>query len=91
MRKWTVKGFERYLIFYRYTDEYVEVVRVIHAARDIPSIFGIGIAIAAPPQRCKSAIAVLNERGDRIELLGGNRDVTNQCDQQYQLTALEAP
>jgi hypothetical protein len=40
-RKWTVKGFKRYLSFYRYTDEYVEVVRVIHAARDIPSTFRI--------------------------------------------------
>jgi hypothetical protein len=32
-----------------------------------------------------------NERSDRIKSLGGNRDVTNQCDRQYQLTALEAP
>jgi hypothetical protein len=41
MRKLTVKGFGRYLISYRYTDEYVEVVRVVHAARDIPSTFRI--------------------------------------------------
>ncbi|GAB1540695.1 type II toxin-antitoxin system RelE/ParE family toxin [Scytonema sp. NUACC21] len=39
MRRWAVKGFERYLIFYLYTDEYVEVVRVIHAARNISAIF----------------------------------------------------
>jgi toxin ParE1/3/4 len=39
MRKWAVKGFDRYLIFYRYSDEYIEVVRVIHAARDISAIF----------------------------------------------------
>jgi hypothetical protein len=59
-----------------------------------------GGAIAASPQRCKRAMVaprtallhrLWNERGDRIELLGGNRDVTNQCDQKYQLTALEAP
>jgi hypothetical protein len=92
MRKWTVKGFEKYLLVSQYTDEYVEAVRLIHAVRDIPSIFGItGNSDRRPTQRCKRAIAVLNERSDRIELLGGNRDVTNQCDQQYQLTALEAP
>jgi toxin ParE1/3/4 len=39
IRKWSVKGFERYLIFYRYFDEYIEVVRVIHFARDISAIF----------------------------------------------------
>lgn len=39
MRKWAVKGFAKYLIFYLYTDEYIEIVRVIHAARDISAIF----------------------------------------------------
>jgi toxin ParE1/3/4 len=39
LRKWAVKDFKKYLIFYRYDDESIEVVRVVHAARDIPAIF----------------------------------------------------
>ena len=38
IRIWLVKGFEKYLIFYRATDERVEILRVLHAARDIDSI-----------------------------------------------------
>ena len=38
VRIWLVKGFEKYLIFYRATDELVEILRVLHAARDIDSI-----------------------------------------------------
>jgi len=38
IRIWLVKGFEKYLIFYRATDDLVEVLRVLHAARDIDSI-----------------------------------------------------
>ncbi len=34
IRKWTVKGFKKYLIFYRYDDEIIEILRVIHASRD---------------------------------------------------------
>src|SRR5258705_1545122 len=37
-RIWPVKGFDQYLIFYRATDELVEILRVLHAARDIDSI-----------------------------------------------------
>ena len=37
-RIWLVKGFEKYLIFYRATNEVVEVLRVLHSARDIDSI-----------------------------------------------------
>jgi toxin ParE1/3/4 len=38
LRQWPVKGFDQYLIFYR-ADEYtVEVVRVLHGARDIAAI-----------------------------------------------------
>jgi toxin ParE1/3/4 len=33
-----VNGFEKYLIFYRATDELVEILRLLHAARDIDSI-----------------------------------------------------
>ena len=38
-RVWRVEGFERYLIFYRPVGSGIEVVRVLHAARDFPTIF----------------------------------------------------
>jgi toxin ParE1/3/4 len=38
IRMWLVQGFEKYLIFYHTTDERVEIVRVLHAARDIDSV-----------------------------------------------------
>jgi toxin ParE1/3/4 len=38
VRIWFVKGFDKYLIFYRATNELVEIVRVLHAARDIDRI-----------------------------------------------------
>lgn len=38
LQKWSVKGFEKYLIFYRLQDDRLEVVRILHAARDIPTI-----------------------------------------------------
>lgn len=38
LQKWSVKGFEKYLIFYRLQDDRIEVVRILHAARDIPTI-----------------------------------------------------
>ena len=39
LRQWSIHGFERYLIFYRETDTGIEVVRVLHGARDIQRIF----------------------------------------------------
>ena len=41
LRKWAVKGFENYLIFYLDGAEIVEIVRILHAARDIPTILAI--------------------------------------------------
>ncbi|WP_199348910.1 type II toxin-antitoxin system RelE/ParE family toxin [Microcoleus sp. FACHB-SPT15] len=38
MRKWSVKGFEKHLIFYLSFDDYIEIVRILHAARDIEAI-----------------------------------------------------
>jgi len=38
LRKWAVKGFEKHLIFYLQGDEYIEIVRLIHAERDISQI-----------------------------------------------------
>ena len=35
VRKWAIKGFKKYLIFYRYDDENVEILRIIHATRDL--------------------------------------------------------
>ncbi len=39
VRLWPVKGFERYLIFYRPLSDGVEILRVIHGARDIERLF----------------------------------------------------
>jgi len=39
IRVWPIKGFESHLVFYRPTDQGIEVVRVIHGARDIASLF----------------------------------------------------
>jgi toxin ParE1/3/4 len=38
LRKWKVKGFEKYIIFYRFSEELLEILRIIHAGRDIPTI-----------------------------------------------------
>lgn len=38
LRKWSVKDFRKYLIFYIERDEVVEVVRILYATRDINSI-----------------------------------------------------
>ena len=39
MRVWQVRGFENYLIFYRPLAHGIEVIRVLHAARDIAAVF----------------------------------------------------
>ena len=39
VRAWPVKGFERYLIFYRPLADGVEILRGIHDARDIERLF----------------------------------------------------
>jgi toxin ParE1/3/4 len=38
-RVWRVEGFERYLIFYRPVESGIVVDRVLHTARDFPTIF----------------------------------------------------
>jgi toxin ParE1/3/4 len=38
LRMWRIPRFERYLIFYRPIQEGIEVIRVLHAARDIGAI-----------------------------------------------------
>jgi toxin ParE1/3/4 len=39
LRVWQVRGFPNYLIFYRPVEGGIEVVRVLHGARDIAAIF----------------------------------------------------
>ena len=39
VRQWHIKSYEEYLIFYRPTDESIEVFRVLHGKRDIEGIF----------------------------------------------------
>jgi toxin ParE1/3/4 len=41
MRKWQVKGFEKFLIFYLPHSKGVSIVRVLHAAQDWWSLLGI--------------------------------------------------
>ena len=39
LRMWRIRGFPEHLIFYRPTDSGIDVVRVLHAKRDLASIF----------------------------------------------------
>jgi len=41
MRTWSIRGFEKHTIFYRTTPGQIEVVRVLHGARDAERIFGV--------------------------------------------------
>jgi toxin ParE1/3/4 len=38
LRVWPVSGFEKYLVFYIERSDYVDVLRILHAARDIPTV-----------------------------------------------------
>jgi toxin ParE1/3/4 len=40
LRKYSVVGFSDYLVFYRIDADMVEIVRVVHGARDLPALFG---------------------------------------------------
>ncbi len=42
LRVWRIEGFEKHLIFYRAADIGIEVIRVIHAARDIDRVLESG-------------------------------------------------
>lgn len=39
LRMWPIRRFERYLIFYRQIPEGIEIVRLLHAARDLEILF----------------------------------------------------
>lgn len=43
IRQRAVKGFRRYIIFYRATDLGIEIIRVIHGARDIEAILELDL------------------------------------------------
>lgn len=38
-RMWPVPGFRNYLIFYTATEDKLRILRVIHGARDLPTLF----------------------------------------------------
>jgi len=38
LRRSPIKGFENYLIFYLAFDDYLEIVRILHAARDLEEV-----------------------------------------------------
>jgi toxin ParE1/3/4 len=40
VRKCTVIGFAKHLVFYRVTGDLIEVIRVLHGARDIRNVLG---------------------------------------------------
>jgi toxin ParE1/3/4 len=37
LRVWPVPGFDRHLVFYVERADYIDVLRVLHGARDIPA------------------------------------------------------
>ncbi len=39
MRQWRVKGFPKYLIFYRPLSDGLEIIRILHGASDLESSF----------------------------------------------------
>ncbi|MBI1762774.1 MAG: type II toxin-antitoxin system RelE/ParE family toxin [Acidobacteria bacterium] len=40
VRMWPIKGFDKYRIFYRPLGNRIEILRILHAARDVDAIFG---------------------------------------------------
>jgi toxin ParE1/3/4 len=39
LRMWPIPGFEKHLVFYRQIEDGIEVVRVLHGARDLRHLF----------------------------------------------------
>jgi plasmid stabilization system protein ParE len=44
MRKWPIKGFRGFLVFYRDEGTSVAILRVVHGSRDLPKLFGDGVS-----------------------------------------------
>jgi toxin ParE1/3/4 len=40
LRRWQIKGFKRYLIFYLVQDQAIEIVRILYGTQDIQTILG---------------------------------------------------
>ncbi len=40
LRVWPIDGFRNHLIFFRPNDDGIEIVRVLHGARDLDALFG---------------------------------------------------
>lgn len=40
VRSWPISGFDKHVIFYRASEGRLDVLRVIHSARDLTGIFG---------------------------------------------------
>jgi toxin ParE1/3/4 len=40
IRSWRVKRFPRYLVFYRVSEDQIEVLRVLYGMRNLPRFFG---------------------------------------------------
>lgn len=40
VRSWPIPKFEKHVIFYKISGDLVDVLRVVHSARDLDSIFG---------------------------------------------------
>jgi toxin ParE1/3/4 len=38
LRQWKIKGFQQYIIFYLVSEEFLKIVRIIYATRDIATI-----------------------------------------------------
>jgi toxin ParE1/3/4 len=47
LRVWRIEGFEKHLIFYRPAADGIEVIRVLHGARDIESVLESGPGVTA--------------------------------------------
>jgi plasmid stabilization system protein ParE len=58
LRMLRIPKFEKYLIFYRPVPEGTEIIRVLHAARDISSIFGERVAEHEEEQKSRLAPAL---------------------------------
>jgi len=39
VRRWRIQRFESYLVFYRDTGRAIEIIRVVHGARNIERLF----------------------------------------------------
>jgi toxin ParE1/3/4 len=42
VRVWPVEGFRNHLVYFRPIDDGVQIVRVLHGARDVEALFGEG-------------------------------------------------